>query len=125
MLKLCYKLRKVLDDNAFAAQLMLHIYYKCRNTKNVHGFLFKGCRKSVEFEFYCRFWNPLGKLMVDSLNYAFQTGQLSISQRLGIILLIPKKDKNLDFLKNWRTVTLLNTDYKIATKAITMRLEKV
>lgn len=63
--------------------------------------------------------------MVDSLNYAFQTGQLSISQRLGIILLIPKKDKNLDFLKNWRPVTLLNTDYKIATKAITMRLEKV
>ena len=36
-----------------------------------------------------------------------------------------KKDKNLEFLKNWRPVTLLNTDYKIATKAIAMRLKKV
>ena len=76
-------------------------------------------------EFYRRFWNPLGKLMVDSFNYAFQTGKLSICQRLGIISLIPKKDKNLEFLKNWRPITLLNTDYKIATKAIAMRLEKV
>ena len=36
-----------------------------------------------------------------------------------------KKTKNLEFLKNWRPITLLNTDYKIATKAIAMRLEKV
>ena len=76
-------------------------------------------------EFYRRFWNPLGKSVVDSFNYAFQTGKLSVSQRLGIISLIPKKDKNLEFLKNWRPITLLNTDYKIATKAIAMRLEKV
>ena len=62
-------------------------------------------------EFYRRFWNLLGKLMVDRFNYAFQTRKLSISQRLGIISLIPKKDKNLEFLKNWRPITLLNTDY--------------
>ena len=59
-------------------------------------------------EFYRRFWNLLGKLMVDSYNYAFQTGNLSISQKFGIISLIPKKDKNLEFLKNWRPITLLN-----------------
>ena len=50
---------------------------------------------------------------------------LSISQRLGIISLIPKKDKNLEYLKNWRPVSLLNNDYKIATKAIALRMEKV
>ena len=76
-------------------------------------------------EFYRRFWHLLGKIMVDSFNYAFEVGHLSISQRLGIISLIPKRDKNLEFLKNWRPITLLNTDYKIATKAIAMRLEKV
>ena len=76
-------------------------------------------------EFYRRFWHLLGKIMVDSFNYAFEVGHLSISQRLGIISLIPKRDKNLEFLKNWRPFTLLNTDCKIATKAIAMRLEKV
>ena len=29
--------------------------------------------------------------------------------------LILKKDKNLEFLKNWRPITLLNTGYKVAT----------
>ena len=76
-------------------------------------------------EFYRHFWHLLGKFLVDSFNYAFQSGQLSISQRLGIISLIPKKDKNLEYLKNWRPISLLNCDYKIATKAIATRLEKV
>ena len=39
--------------------------------------------------------------------------------------MIPKKQKNPEFLKNWRPISLLNTDYKIATKAIAVRLEKV
>ena len=29
------------------------------------------------------------------------------------------------YLKNWRPVTLLNVDYKIATKTIVLRIEKV
>ena len=41
-------------------------------------------------EFYqLRFWNELGRVMVDSFNYAFTTSLLSISQRQGIIRLIP------------------------------------
>ena len=59
--------------------------------------------------------------MAESFNFAFQTGRLSISQRLGIISLIPKKDKNLEFSKNWRPITLLNTDYKLATIKILQR----
>ena len=44
---------------------------------------------------------------------------------IAIINLIPKKDKDLIFLKNWRPVSLLNTDYKILTKALASRLKKV
>ena len=73
-------------------------------------------------EFHRRFWHLLGKIMVDSFNYAYQVGKLSISQ---IISLIPKNDKNLEFLKDWRPITLLNTDYKIPIKAIAMRLDEV
>ena len=50
---------------------------------------------------------------------------MSISQRRGVISLIPKKNKDNLLLKNWRPISLLNTDYKIATKCIATRLEKV
>ena len=63
--------------------------------------------------------------MVDSLNFGFGKGELSISQKQGIIRLIPKKDKNLSYLKNWRPISLLNVDYKIATKTLALRLGKV
>ena len=40
--------------------------------------------------------------VVDNFNCAFGEGSLSISQRLGIILLTPNKNKSLEHLKNWR-----------------------
>ena len=47
---------------------------------------------------------------------------LSISQRSGIVKLIPKKDADLKLIKNSLPITLLNWDYKIATKAIASRI---
>ena len=72
----------------------------------------------LSVEFYRHFWNIITKYMVESFNYAFQSGHLSISQKQGIISLIPKKKKNTEYLKNWRPVSLLNVDYKVATKTI-------
>jgi len=63
--------------------------------------------------------------MAASFNYAFRTGTLSITQRRGIISLIPKKTKDKTLLENLRPVSLLNIDYKILTKTIAKRLEKV
>lgn len=45
-------------------------------------------------EFYTAFWHLLGETLVDSLNAAFDSGRLSISQRRAIITLIDKKDKD-------------------------------
>ena len=74
-------------------------------------------------EFYKVFWRDISSTLIDALNYAYETGQLSITQRRGVIKLIPKKDAEPYFIKNWRPLTLLNCNYKIAAKAIAGRLK--
>ena len=64
-------------------------------------------------------------LLISSFNCAFESGYLSVTQRRGFIKLIPKKDSELYFVKNWRPITLLNTDYKIVAKAIANRIKLV
>ncbi len=76
-------------------------------------------------EFYKFFWIDIKNLLVNSINAAYLNGKMSIEQRRGIISLIPKKDKNIWRLGNWRPITLLNTDYKIATKCIAERFKKI
>lgn len=72
-------------------------------------------------EFYVHFWPVLGSDLADTLNHAYNSLLLSWSQHGGIITLIHKK--GLGYLrKNWRPVSLLCTDYKIASCAIACRL---
>ena len=63
--------------------------------------------------------------LLKAINYAYENGRLSVSQRRGVIRLIPRKDSDPHFIKNWRPITLLNCDYKIAAKAIANRVKKV
>ena len=76
-------------------------------------------------EFYLAFWPLFGRLLVDSLNYAFEFGELSNSQKQAIITLIEKKGKDKRMIKNWRPISLINVDAKIASKTLAKRLEKV
>ena len=71
------------------------------------------------------FWKDISPFLISSLNRSYQKGKLAITQRSGIISLIPKKDKALNELKNWRPITLLNWHYKIASKSIPSRLKSV
>jgi len=66
-------------------------------------------------EFYKNFWNLLGQQLTDSLNYSFEHGQLSSSQKQATIKLIDKKDRDRRYIKNWRQICLLNVDMKIAS----------
>ena len=66
-------------------------------------------------EFLKYFWPELQSPIVSSFNHAFQNGCLSISQRRGIISLIPKKNKDKTILENLRPISLLTVDYKILT----------
>ena len=75
-------------------------------------------------EFYVLFWEILGPDLVKVLNFAFSHGRLSTSQRRGIIILLYKKGDRLE-TKNWRPISLLNVDYKIATRVLAGRLLQV
>ena len=75
-------------------------------------------------EFYITFWDHIANMVVNSLNDALHSGTLSCSQKRAIITLIFKKGDR-ELLKNWRPISLLNTDYKIAAFALANRLHKV
>ena len=76
-------------------------------------------------EFYKVFWKDVSPFLILALNFAFESGYLSVTQRRGVIKLIPKKDAEPYFIKNWRPITLLNNDYKIVAKAIANRIKLV
>ena len=45
-------------------------------------------------EFYKLFWNDISTFLLSALNFGYESGCLSITQRRGIIKLIPKKTQN-------------------------------
>lgn len=60
---------------------------------------------------------------MESLQFSHVHGQLSTSQKQALIILLEKKDKDRRFIKNWRPISLINVDVKIASKAMAKRLE--
>ena len=72
-------------------------------------------------EFYLKFWPVLGQDLVLVLNSCFSEGRLSLSQLRGVISLSFKKGDRLD-PKNWRPISLLNCDDRIASRVIAERL---
>ena len=75
-------------------------------------------------EFYNFFWDEIGDTLVEVLNFCFNRGLLTESMRLAIISLLYKKG-DIELLKNWRPISLLNVDYKIGSKAFASRLQLI
>ena len=76
-------------------------------------------------EFYKFFWPDISDILVNSLNESYDKGEMSITQRQGLIQCIPKANKDRRFLGNWRPITLLNVDYKIGSAVIANRLKSI
>ena len=76
--------------------------------------------------FYITFWHVLQKPFLECILESIEKGELSISQRRGIITLLhkgkelPKHDPN-----SYRPITVTNCDYKILSKLLAMRLQGV
>ena len=50
-------------------------------------------------EFYLCFFDTIGSILLESLNYAFEKGERSSSQRQAVITLIEKKGRDKHYLK--------------------------
>ena len=78
----------------------------------------------LSVEFYLTFWARLGPILVRVFNSCYSRGELSDSMKESATRLIFKKGDRKS-LKNWRPISLLNVDYKICSKALSLRLSKV
>ena len=88
----------------------------CRNNASPGSSGFTGA-------FFKMFWKNLSSFTVNSLNYAYEKGELSVTQRHGVIILLPKGTKDKRYLNNWRAISLLNTTYKILSGTLAERLK--
>ena len=76
-------------------------------------------------EFYTFAMPYIGETFTNLLNRCWKEEKLPFSQRQGLVTLICKDKSNPDKLKNWRPISLLNVDYKILSKVLTMRLRSI
>lgn len=76
-------------------------------------------------DFFKFFWKQMGVFVVRSLNEGFTKGEMSITQKEGLIICLPKGDKPREYLKNWRPISLLNVTYKIGSSCIANRIKQV
>ena len=60
--------------------------------------------------FYQEHWDIIRTYYVKAIEGAFSAGKLHISARRGVLSLIPKKDKDILHIKNWRPLTMLTID---------------
>ena len=69
------------------------------------------------------FWSKIETLVTNSFIEAFDSGELSYTQKQGVITLLLKGNElDKEDLNNWLPITLTNTDYKILAKVLAERL---
>ena len=76
----------------------------------------------IAIEFYHKCWHIIGDDFTQVLNEIHEKGIIPDEIKNGIITLVHKKNKKED-LRNYRPISLLNTDLKIYTKILANRLK--
>ena len=78
----------------------------------------------IPTEFYIENWDVISNDILVLYNTVLQMGSLTVSQKQGIITIIPKIAGTL-FINNFRPISLLCCDYKILAKILCERMKKV
>ena len=105
-------------DNCLTKSEVLDALKRCKNEKTPGSDGFTA-------EFFKFFWIDLGDFIYRSFLQSYKKGELSQSQKLGIISILPKGNKPREFLKNWRPISLLNVTYKILSGIIANRIKSI
>ena len=78
----------------------------------------------LSVEFYQTFWNNLKEFALTVFNSSYKKGELTASQKIGVVSLLYKKDDPLS-LNNYRPITLLNVDTKIIAYSLAQRVKPI
>ena len=78
----------------------------------------------LPIEFYQEFFEDIKELLLAVCQAIAKEG-MYMTAKQGIIALIEKEGKNLDYLTNWHPLSLLNCDTKIYAKILAKRLDTV
>lgn len=73
--------------------------------------------------FYKHFWMDIKELLYNVFLEILETGSLPTTMRHGIIISIPKPNKDPRVVDNRRPITLRNSDYKLLTYIFALRLQ--
>ncbi|KAJ1526351.1 hypothetical protein ONE63_009500 [Megalurothrips usitatus] len=78
----------------------------------------------IPIEFYKFFWDQIKIIFLKVVQNFHQTGELPASMKKIVISPIPKKGDRLQ-IKNWRQIALINTDYKVISRAYSKKISSV
>ena len=106
----CCEGQMTLDEMTFALKKM--------NSNKASG------PDGLSVEFYVKFWDRLGPYLCRVLNAYYHAGEMCESMKTSNTRVIFKKGDRKN-LKNWRPISLLNVNYKICSKVLSLRLSKV
>ena len=76
-----------------------------------------------QLSFSIFFWPDLKHFLYRSIKEGCEKGELSVTQKMGIISILPKGNKPREYLKNWRPISLLNVTYKIFSYCLASRIK--
>ena len=79
----------------------------------------------LPIEVYKVLWNDIKIPFMNSLKYSYTCGNLSSTQKQGIMCLLHKNDTDRELISNWRPLSLTNTDYKLIAKIFARRINLV
>ena len=110
------------DSSSLAAPITMdELYLALKSMKQASAPGIDG----LTVKFYLHFWDLVKEPLLASYNFSYSSGRLAVSQRRGLIKLLPKKNRNLLFIDHWWPISLLNVDYKILSKLFAKRMKNI